>query len=767
MPLKGFQVVDLTSGVAGPLVGMILADFGAEVVMVEAPTSSANRLDPDFVVTNRGKKSVVVDASDPERCAWLETLIAGADVCLVRDESTLSAFGIDPTALRAQAPQLVLVCVPPYAGPVPWKNVDESVGLLAADMAVAWRQASVSGAPVDPVQAHLLYAHGAWAATCAIAALVEREKSGFGQTVTVTGVQATLIVHVAGLSVYSDAPDVDTNVGSGGRHPTYSRVQARDGRWLAIGALGPKYVMKVLETAGLESVLNDPRIDGNPDRIILEENTDWVRQAVLDRIASRDRDDWVELFESEGIPVGALNTPAEWFDHEQCIANEMRVSIDDDTLGRVEMPGQPVRLLGTPAVVDRSAPRRGEHQDLVTPRPPRVAEGLPPLAPGPLFGQQVLDVGTFVATPYAGMLLASLGATVIKVEPLEGDPFRQSAFWINRGMESLSIDLRNPEGRDTFFDLVKSSDAVIDGLRPGAGKKLGIDYDHLTEHNPDIIGISLSAYGEAGPMSQLPGFDMVVQGVTGEMHAQGGDDEPVTNTIAINDVSTAIGLALANVLAMLAKARFGTGQRGWTSIAGMATYLQSTDMVRFQGRQNPPLGATDYLGPDAFNRYYKVVDGWLRIQSPTDVTEDGLAALASALDIDLADAARDPAKALAASLEHRTGDDAVEALESAGFAAIPARKAAAVIRDPQLLVNESFCFNRSIDDRVYTLPGRLATFDRTMRFGPMTPPGLGDSTETVLTGIGYSAEKISKLLKDNVIKSGPPMRRYSLPVAYR
>ncbi len=131
-------------------------------------------------------------------------------------------------------------------------------------------------------------------------------------------------------------------------------------------------------------------------------------------------------------------------------------------------------------------------------------------------------MGTFVAGPYAGALLAELGADVIKVEPPSGDPFRVSGFVFNRGMRSLSVNLQAQAGVDAFRRLARASDVVIDMMRPGVAAKLGIDYETLSDGHPGLIEVSLSAYGEGGPLGGRPSVDMVVQGMSGMMMAQGG-----------------------------------------------------------------------------------------------------------------------------------------------------------------------------------------------------------------------------------------------------
>src|SRR6202034_3998943 len=180
-----------------------------------------------------------------------------------------------------------------------------------------------------------------------------------------------------------------------------------------------------------------------------------------------------------------------------------------------------------------------------------------------------------------------------------GDPFRVSGFVFNRGMRSLSVNLQAPDGVDAFRRLARVSDVVIDALRPGVAAKLGIDYDALADGHPGLIEVSLSAYGEGGPLGGRPGVDMVVQGMSGMMSAQGGDSEPVAYTIPIIDVTTSAMLVLAATLALLHRERTGSGQRAWASLAGTATYLQTGELVRYRGREPAETGGGGSLGGGA------------------------------------------------------------------------------------------------------------------------------------------------------------------------
>jgi crotonobetainyl-CoA:carnitine CoA-transferase CaiB-like acyl-CoA transferase len=809
--LDGIQVVDLSHGTAGPVVGMFLADFGAEVIKAEPPEGDPARSLPGFAAWNRGKKGVTADPADPARRRWLAELIAGADVCLVSDAGTLPRYGLDRWRLLRDHPRLVLVETPAYAGEAPWHGGAESHGLLAAALGVAWRQSSHDGGPVEPVAHHLLQVHGAWAAVCAVAALVERARSGFGQLVSVSGVQAVMEASIGSLSVDPALPDPPTGIGPGGRHPTYTRFVARDGKWLASGALGAKFETALLGVLGLSWMLEEERMGGRVQNLVRPGNIAWANELTRAAFLTRDRDEWLALMAALGIPCGPLGDRDQWLDHEQVRATGMRAEVDDPERGRVVMPGVPVRLTAAPGRVRGPAPALGQHDGTVAPRPPRAApEGPPPLREGPLSGYRVLDMGTFVAGPYAGALLAELGADVIKVEPPGGDPFRVAGFVFNRGMRSLSVDLRAPAGADAFRRLARASDVVINSLRPGVAAGLGVDYATLAAGHPGLVEVTLSAYGEGGPLGGRPGVDMVIQGLSGMMSAQGGDSEPVANTIAIIDVTTAAMLALSAVLALLHRERGagehgagehgagqheggqqgagqqgagqqgadqqgggqhgggerGQGQRAWASLVGTASYLQTGEIVRYPGRPPAPSGGRDYLGADPFDRYYQVSDGWVRLHAPRPGAVSAAALTAAGLPADPAAFAADPGAALATALGGLTAQAAADRLNRAGVAAVPARRVSAAVRDPRLIQSEFVHVRPGADGAPYVTPGRLACFSRTPRFGPLRSPGTGEHSREALAAAGLSAAEIEALVSAGTVIAGDPMPQ-GLPNAYR
>ncbi|MGE0777650.1 CaiB/BaiF CoA transferase family protein [Mycolicibacterium sp.] len=767
--LQDLRVLDLSTGVAGPIVGMFLADFGADVVKVEPPSGDPARSSPGFAMWNRGKRGVVVDPASPPELSWLRDQIAGADVVLTNGAPTLDLFSLQADELHAH-PALVHVSMPVYLPDyTPWAGGRESAGLLAAFGGQAARQSSESGDPVESVYPTVLYAHGVWATVCTVAALVERERSGVGQEVTVSGVNALQQLTMTFLVIDPDEDDPATAVGAAGRHPTYTRMRAGDGLWLGVGALGPKFEAALLRALELEYILDDTRIGGKLINLVAPQNIEWVQKAVSDAFLTKTRAEWLEIIDRLGVPCGPVDDRDDWLDHPQLAAIGMRAEVDDPERGHVVMPGVPINLSRTPGRVRGPAPRLGEHTGRVEAWPARKRKPAPPrtpIRPGPLSGYRILNTGTFLASPYAGSLLASLGAEVIKVEPPTGDPFRAPAYSANRGMRSLAIDLKSDVGRDTFYRIVAKSDAFMDALRPGLTTEMGIDYDSLQKVNPGIVTMSLAAYGHAGAMRDKGGVDMVVQCMTGMMKAEGGDDEPVANTIAVCDIVTAAMSSLAVCLALYHRERTGEGQATSDSLIGTATYLQSGEIIRFAGRPKSPVGGRNHKGTDPINRIYQAADGWIRLDGTAvpgvrSVLAAALGIPEAALDTDSA-----ATEAISTAVAERNAADVVRLLNSAGVPAVRVRTVGEVIRDPRLANAEFLHVYPGDDGKFITGPGNMAHFSRTHRYGLLLPPGVGEHTADILAAAGFGDDELAALSEQGAVVAGAPMVHALLP-AYR
>jgi len=374
--LPGLRVVDLSTGIAGPAAAMFLADFGADVIKVEPPGGDPDRGGPGFPMWNRNKRGMVIDAGRPDGQARLAALLAGADVVITGggDESSLPEVAA-PEAARAANPALVYLRVPPYLDTAPWAGGRESAALLHAYAGIALRQNSYSGSPIDPAFAYVLYAQAVWAGSAVMAALIERERSGHGQVVTVGGVHAMMITSTSGLMIDTSAPERKASNGPGGPSPLYTRYQCADGKWLFLATLLAKFQRQSLITLGLNDLLDDERVGGELENMLLPTNRDWVRDRFKAVFATRTSDEWVRILHEADVPVGPLYEQADWLDSEVIASIGMRAEVDDPERGHVVMPANPIKMSGTPATVRSPAPRLGEHDGATCGMPARRRPG--------------------------------------------------------------------------------------------------------------------------------------------------------------------------------------------------------------------------------------------------------------------------------------------------------------------------------------------------------------------------------------------------------
>jgi crotonobetainyl-CoA:carnitine CoA-transferase CaiB-like acyl-CoA transferase len=775
-PLEGVRVVDLSTGIAGPLAGMLLADYGAEVVKIEPPTGDSGRALPGFAVWNRNKESVVLDAATDAGRQRLAALLAGADVCIYGDASAVQPL-LDAAATANLG--LTLLHMPPYLPHgAPWAGGDESHELLTAITGLSSRQSSFDGGPVHLVFPIALYEQGVWAAACAVSALVERQQSGRGQQVTVAGVHGVLTCSPGSFVVDPAQPPLPTNVGPGGRNPTYTTYRCSDGAWLFLAALTPKFQANAFRVLGVGDVFADPRIDGVPNRLVLTENRGWVRELLAERFTTRTRDEWLALLEAGDCPAGPLFDRDDWLDHPQLAANGLRVEVDDPERGPVVMPGLCIDLAATPGAIRSPAPRLGEHTETAgrwQPREPhasvarpvaRATDVVPACSPsgapadtargGPLAGVRVLDLGTILAGPYAGALLAGLGADVVKVEAPSGDAFRETGFFYNRGMRGLSIDLRSAAGQQAFHRLAQTADVVLDNARLGVSKRLGVDYATLARVHPGIITLSIAGFGDHGALAHKPAFDPILQAMSGMMTAQGGDSDPAFATIAINDVAAAVIAVLGIALALYHRGQTGQGQRAMTSLVAASALMQSGELVRFAGRPPAVRGGRDFVGPSPADRFYRAADGWLRVQAAS------LCALAAALGIApsgqpaQADSDTDTHGAIAEVFAGLPVASALARLHDAGVPAVPAHQPIAVVNDPSLQQAALFTTRTFPDGTPYVVPHAFAQFSRSGCTEVADAPGLGEHSRTLLADAGLTDPDIDALVADGVVVEGGP-----------
>jgi formyl-CoA transferase len=246
-----------------------------------------------------------------------------------------------------------------------------------------------------------------------------------------------------------------------------------------------------------------------------------------------------------------------------------------------------------------------------------------------LSGVRVLDVTQFMAGPFCSVILADLGADVIKIEPPGGESTRRMvgavgsespAFnAVNRGKRSVVLNLKLAAGRDAFLRMARSTDIVIENNRPGVMRKLGLDYETLSATNPGLIYASISGYGQTGPDSAKGGFDLIAQGVAGIMSVTGEPNRPpVKAGLPLTDLGAGL-FALTGILAALHhRDRTGRGQRIETSLveAGVALSVwEATEYFAGLGVPQPKGSAHRMNAP---YQAFRCADGYITIGANTD-----------------------------------------------------------------------------------------------------------------------------------------------------
>jgi crotonobetainyl-CoA:carnitine CoA-transferase CaiB-like acyl-CoA transferase len=208
--------------------------------------------------------------------------------------------------------------------------------------------------------------------------------------------------------------------------------------------------------------------------------------------------------------------------------------------------------------------------------------------PPPLDGIRVVDLTSYIAGSYAAMMLADLGADVVKVESLAGDSFRElpGFFGWNRGKRSVAVDLKSPEGRAIVERLAAQGDVVMENMRPGVADRLGVGWSRLSALNPRLVYCSVTAFGSTGPYADRPGFDPLLQALSGAQALQGFGGPPQYIRIAVTDYYAAALGAQAVLAALFVRERTGQGQRVETSLLHASLALQSGNFVDYPGKQH-------------------------------------------------------------------------------------------------------------------------------------------------------------------------------------
>ena len=395
--------------------------------------------------------------------------------------------------------------------------------------------------------------------------------------------------------------------------------------------------------------------------------------------------------------------------------------------------------------------------------------GAPPLA-----GLRVLELANLIAGPYCGLLLADLGADVVKVENPDGGDFSRATrpfvrgvsagfLALNRNKRSLALDLKHPEGRALFLRLADGADVVLENFRPGTMRDLGIDYETIRRFNPGIVYASASGFGQTGPYSQRPGLDLIAQGMSGLMSITGEEGgAPVKAGVPLCDLTAALFMSYSILSALIARARDGEGQYIDVSLleAGVALEIWETSGYFATGEVPGRLGSAHRV--NAPYQAFRTSDGYITLGATSAgpwaafCREAGLERLMEDPRFDSVANRKKYEHELAAVIEEVTLTDTSDSwyrrLEAAGVPCGVLNDIGQVVEDPHLKARGFLIEMEHPVAGTVRATGSPAHLSGTPieRFDPA--PVLGQHTERYLTELGFSDQEIEELSRAGVVK---------------
>jgi crotonobetainyl-CoA:carnitine CoA-transferase CaiB-like acyl-CoA transferase len=393
---------------------------------------------------------------------------------------------------------------------------------------------------------------------------------------------------------------------------------------------------------------------------------------------------------------------------------------------------------------------------------------------GPLAGIRVVELAQIMAGPTCGMLLADMGADVIKVEKLPGGDDTRSysqpsidgesaAFMVlNRNKRGMAVNLKTAGGLEVVKKLLATADVVTENYRKGTLERLGLGYDVLQELNPRLVYCAISGYGRTGPYADKPGFDLILQGFAGIMSVTGEPGrQPAKSGTSIADINAGILAALGIVSALHARERTGRGQVVETSLMEAAVqqmYWQAA--IHFAtGVDSGPTGSAHIL--TAPYQAFPTSDGWINIGGANQSNWERIAKAigrAELIDDPRFKANGDRMRNLEALVplisertRTRTSAQWIAEFEAAGVPVGPINKIGQVLADPQVKSREM------VVDVEHSKLGRTRAIGLPIKFSE-TPgsvaraaPLLGEHTDEVLGELGYSADAIARLREEGAV----------------
>lgn len=564
--LQGIRVLDFTQAWAGPTCARLLGDFGADVLKVESETRPDlarivgpypdERFDLDasgyFVEWNRNKRSIRLNLREPDDVATARRIAASCDAVVENfAPGVMGRLGLDYETLRSDNPGLVMLSLSGFGATGPLCRAPafgQQIEAISGLMSVTGYEDSP---PLKPGVSYPDPLSGIAGTAAVVAALRERRRSGRGRWLDMSMLEITtaqLSEPLVAAQITGRAPTARANA-SAYRAPHGIYPCAGADRWIAIDCQDDTAWQGLLLVLEHPPALAESRFADAAGRLSAGAALDAALSALT---RSREADELAAELQAHDVAAARVATIADLFHDEHLRARGFWIPVEHDKLGVVDTAGPMAVLSKTPARVRVQPPMLGAHTSAILveledieqssgPARAEVSSG-PEESPAqmpcrPLEDLRVVEIAGEVAGPYAGKLLAGLGADVIKVEFGEGDPLRGTgpsvggaaesigaAFAsLNAGKRGIRLESGEARERERLAELIAAADIVIEDLRPGRLEELVGDPWLL---RPDLIVTSVTPFGTTGPRAGWRGGELVCWASGGMAHVTGEPDRP-------------------------------------------------------------------------------------------------------------------------------------------------------------------------------------------------------------------------------------------------
>lgn len=723
--LSGVTVVDLGVGMAPAIVARFLCDAGARVYRVE-PEEGDPFADyyPAYSVWRSGEEfSVAAD---------LEQLLTGADICIIggEDHPALERRR-DAPVIAEQFPELIVLDF--TEGPSGEGYNGPSTELLAqVRSGLALEQ--LPDRPIVNAFEPANYGAALQGLIGVLGALCERESGGKGQVVTTSLFEGAL-VWISSYWAQLEKPNPRADfVIPRGVWPLVFKTKDDVHVHIVIGGAGSKY--GIYQALDIDDPTVKPEDSGMPQPGAGPKKFFGDYDLLAKHAAKKNSGELLESIWEKGLPAEPVRQPGECWDDQQIKRNEVILTEDDGT-----------QRVGIPFLANFFA--GGTHKKT------RSKNSLP------LDGVRVIDCGAFVAGPFAGSALSDLGAEVIKIEALAGDPNRsifKSFSAANRGKKAISIDMKSEEGRDIVAKLCASADVVMNNFRPGVSKRLGVDPETLSKSNPGIIVLEAPAYGSEGPLALKAGFDMVMQAWCGhEAKAAGRGNEPRWNRTNLVDIAGGMIGSVAILSALYHRSRTGNGAALESPLCNAGIFTLS-ELYKNKGGsvQGAPVLSSSLSNYHPAESLYEASDGWVAIVARGN--EQALAlrdalGLTEKIGNNVSQWSENEEREIASVVSRKKIEDLRAELNPQKIWVEPCidDREKKILNDQSLIENRTVRVSTHKDLGAIHELGTMFSLSRFRLGNGLPAPAPGEHTRDILESLGYSGEKIDAFYDGKIV----------------